>query len=400
MVGAVGDDDLGEEAVAALEAEGIDVSAVARLEGSATGVALIVVDAAGENQIAVASGANAELGGDAVEAVLRGADGGVVLLGFEVPDAPVLAGARAARAAGLEVVVNPAPARELPFALLALSPLLTPNLDEARALAGEEDPEAAARALAAKTGAPVVVTLGADGRARGRRRVGRADPRPARRGGRHDRRRRRLQRRARLRAGGRRRADRRGRLRDRGRRRVDVRRRGADGGSRPARPGSRTACPRLEIYLQDHYAGSTGGLEMAKRTAKANGGTEFGGPLTRLAGEIREDRDALKRIMARLDVSPAPVKAGLAWAAEKAGRLKPNGQLRGYSPLGRMVEIEALITGVSGKLSLWRALQQIAPSEPRLDAAQLADLAARAEDQLARLHDLRDRAAAIAFVAG
>jgi len=156
----------------------------------------------------------------------------------------------------------------------------------------------------------------------------------------------------------------------------------------------------LEIYLQDHYAGSTGGLEMAKRTAKANGGTEFGGPLTRITGEIREDRDALKRVMARLEVKPAPVKAGLAWAAEKAGRLKPNGQLRGYSPLGRMVELEALITGVSGKLSLWRALQQVAPGEPRLDAAQLAELEGRAEDQLGRLHDLRDRAAAIAFVSG
>ena len=163
MVGAVGDDDLGEEAVAALEAEGVDVSAVARLEGSATGVALIVVDAAGENQIAVASGANAELDADAVEAVLAGADGGVVLLGLEVPDAPVLAGARAARAADLQVVVNPAPARELPDALLALSPAHPQLETEARALAGEEDPEAAARALAAKTGAPVVVTLGADG---------------------------------------------------------------------------------------------------------------------------------------------------------------------------------------------------------------------------------------------
>jgi ribokinase len=163
MVGAVGDDDLGEEAVAALRDEGVDVAAVARLEGSATGVALIVVDEAGENQIAVASGANAELGADAVEATLREADGGVALLGFEVPDAPVVAGARAARAAGLEVVVNPAPARPLPPALLEQSPLLTPNLDEARALAGEQDPEAAARALAASTGAPVIVTLGADG---------------------------------------------------------------------------------------------------------------------------------------------------------------------------------------------------------------------------------------------
>lgn len=153
----------------------------------------------------------------------------------------------------------------------------------------------------------------------------------------------------------------------------------------------------LEIYLQDHYAGSTGGLEMAKRSAKANQGTEFGAPLARIAAEIREDRDALKRIMARCDVNPAPVKAALAWGAEKAGRLKPNGQLRGYSPLGRIVELEALITGVSGKLSLWRALNQVAPGDPRLDAAQLADLEGRAEDQLTRLHDLSDRAAAIAF---
>jgi hypothetical protein len=153
----------------------------------------------------------------------------------------------------------------------------------------------------------------------------------------------------------------------------------------------------LEIYLQDHYAGSTGGLELAKRAAKENAGTEFGGPLTRLAGEIDDDRDALKRIMARLEVSAAPVKATLAWAAEKAGRVKPNGQLRGYSPLGRVVEVEALISGVTGKLSLWRALGQLAPGEPRLDAAQLADLAGRAEDQLARLHELRDRAATVAF---
>ena len=155
----------------------------------------------------------------------------------------------------------------------------------------------------------------------------------------------------------------------------------------------------LEIYLQDHYAGSTGGLELAKRTAKENEGTEFGGPLTRIAGEIREDRDALKRIMDGLDVSAAPVKAGLAWAAEKAGRVKPNGQLRGYSPLGRMVEVEALISGVTGKLNLWRTLQQVVPGEPRLDLHQLEDLERRAQDQLSRLHELRDRAAVIAFPA-
>ena len=70
LVGAVGDDDLGAGALAELAAEGIDVSAVARLGDGPTGVALIVVDAAGDNQIAVASGANHALDPDAVRAAV------------------------------------------------------------------------------------------------------------------------------------------------------------------------------------------------------------------------------------------------------------------------------------------------------------------------------------------
>ncbi len=163
MVGAVGSDDLGDEAVADLAGEGVDVSAIARVTAP-TGVALIAVDEAGENQIAVASGANNELTPAAVEAALAGAEpGGVVLIGLEVPDAPVLAAARAARAADLQVVLNPAPARPLPDELLALGPVLTPNEPEAAALSGEADPEAAARALTKRTGAPVVVTIGPAG---------------------------------------------------------------------------------------------------------------------------------------------------------------------------------------------------------------------------------------------
>lgn len=166
FVGAVGDDDLGATALAELAAEGIDVSAIARLEGVPTGVALITVDAAGENSIAVASGANAELDADAVRAALDGRlDGppGVVLLVNEIPEAAVLAGARAAAAAGWRVVLNPAPARPLAPELLAVGPLLTPNASEACALAGEADPVVAARALAWSTGAPVLVTRGARG---------------------------------------------------------------------------------------------------------------------------------------------------------------------------------------------------------------------------------------------
>ncbi len=164
MVGAVGADDLGDEAVRELAAEGVDVGAVARLDGVATGVAAIMVDSRGENQIAVASGANGALEGPAVEAALErllAAPGGVVLLGHEVPEAAVEAGLRAARAAGWTAVLNPAPARTLPGELAGV--LLTPNADEARALAADDDVEAAARALAGRTDAPVLVTLGAEG---------------------------------------------------------------------------------------------------------------------------------------------------------------------------------------------------------------------------------------------
>jgi ribokinase len=161
FAGAVGTDDLGEEALAQLAAEGVDVSGAARLDDVPTGVAVIVVDDHGENQIAVASGANGELTGTMVERALDLSGDGVVLLGHEVPEDAVLAGARAAVAAGWTAILNPAPARPLPSGLDGV--LLTPNADEARALTGEDDVEAAARALAAVTGAPVLVTLGAGG---------------------------------------------------------------------------------------------------------------------------------------------------------------------------------------------------------------------------------------------
>jgi ribokinase len=159
LVAAIGSDPFGDEALELLEREGIDTAAVARVEAS-TGVALIAVDAAGENQIAVAAGANDALDADVVERAVRAAGAGVVVLSQEVPEAAVLA---AARAAPGPVVLNPAPVRPIRDELARLGPILTPNAGEARALSGEPEPEAAARALAARTGAPVLVTLGADG---------------------------------------------------------------------------------------------------------------------------------------------------------------------------------------------------------------------------------------------
>jgi ribokinase len=166
FIGAVGDDPLADEVVDGLRAAGVATGGVARLPGAATGVALIVVDAQGENQIAVASGANGLLS-EALVALALGplepAPGSVCLVGFEVGDEAVMAAALWARERELLLVVNPAPARPLPAGLEALGPIMTPNRGEATSLTGREDLSAAAAALRARTGSPVVVTLGASG---------------------------------------------------------------------------------------------------------------------------------------------------------------------------------------------------------------------------------------------
>jgi ribokinase len=165
LIGAVGADDDGRRTLEDLRAAGVDVAGVAVLDDVATGAALIVVDAAGENQIAVASGANDAVPvahvRTALEVALPGA--GCVLVSAEVPDAAVEAAVAAAVDAGVPCVLNPAPAREALLVAADRGAVLTPNAGEARALTGREDPLDAARALAARTGAAVVVTLGGDG---------------------------------------------------------------------------------------------------------------------------------------------------------------------------------------------------------------------------------------------
>ena len=151
LIGAVGDDDLGAGALAELRGEGVDVERVAVLAGVPTGAALIVVDTAGENQIAVGAGANHALEPRVVVAALRERlDGcGCVVVSAELDDACVLAAVRTALDAGVPCVLNPAPARDGLGDALALGPIVTPNAGEAAQL----PPPAG----------PVVETRGAEG---------------------------------------------------------------------------------------------------------------------------------------------------------------------------------------------------------------------------------------------
>ncbi len=162
FIGAVGDDDLGREALAALSAEGIDVRSTGVVNGVATGVALIVVDDAGENQIAVAPGANARVGPSDVDAALTDLEAGsIVLASLEIPIATVRRAAERSRDLGATFVLNPAPTVSGTADLLSFASVVTPNVGELAALAGAT---AGAGALARRhPGLRVIVTRGAEG---------------------------------------------------------------------------------------------------------------------------------------------------------------------------------------------------------------------------------------------
>jgi hypothetical protein len=151
----------------------------------------------------------------------------------------------------------------------------------------------------------------------------------------------------------------------------------------------------LKIYLQDHLAGATAGTELARRAAGSNEGTPLGEFLAGLADEIAKDREVLIEIMESLEISPDKVKNAMGWGAEKLGRLKPNGQLTGYSPLSRIVELEGLTVGVRGKLSLWENLRATFGEE--VAGRSLDGLIERAKRQLEGLGEHRTEAARLAF---
>src|SRR4051812_36278737 len=153
----------------------------------------------------------------------------------------------------------------------------------------------------------------------------------------------------------------------------------------------------LAIYFNDHLAGATVGVELARRLAGENKGTTYAKPLRRLAKEIEEDRDALKDLMERFDVGTDPLKFAGAWIGEKVGRLKLNGELMSYSPLSRLEELEMLSLGVEGKASLWRSLSTAIDGDARADGIDFDTLNARAAGQREILEDLRRRAALEAF---
>jgi ribokinase len=172
MVGKIGDDDIGERLRAGLKTAGVNTRAVAPVAGTSSGVALIATDRSGQNSIIVIPGANGKLLPSditRVEQLIRSA--AIVLLQLEVPLETVARTIELARKHAVPVMLDPAPARSLPAALLKHVLWLTPNETEAAALCGAANSgmpgarqvKGYAEELLSRTRGYVVLKLGARG---------------------------------------------------------------------------------------------------------------------------------------------------------------------------------------------------------------------------------------------
>lgn len=157
---------------------------------------------------------------------------------------------------------------------------------------------------------------------------------------------------------------------------------------------------RLRVYLNDHLAGAIGGIRLAQRCRDNNRGNALGTFLEGIVVEIKEDERVLSGLLDDLGLPAARPKQVLAAVMEFVGRAKLNGQLSGYSPLGRLVELEGLSLGVEGKRNLWRSLREVRDRHPALGRLDYDLLIERATRQREGLEEYRLLAAREALGTG
>ncbi|RBQ34911.1 ribokinase [Rahnella aquatilis] len=169
FIACVGDDDIGERVRKQLASDHIDTQPIEAIEDTTTGVALIFVNAEGENVIGIDAGANKAVTPEYLDRYKQQVIcASALLMQLESPLETVIAAAKIAKDNGTQVILNPAPACELPDELLARVDMITPNETEAEKLTGikvdnNEDAARAAKALHDKGIATVIITLGSKG---------------------------------------------------------------------------------------------------------------------------------------------------------------------------------------------------------------------------------------------
>lgn len=115
----------------------------------------------------------------------------------------------------------------------------------------------------------------------------------------------------------------------------------------------------IQTYLNDHLAIMTGELELVERVASSNASSPLGNFMNELATQLGRQRIFIADQLTEVGGCENPVKQAATWLAEKLGRVKPNGQLMGYSDLARVIEIETLITMSQARSLLWETLDML-----------------------------------------
>ena len=150
----------------------------------------------------------------------------------------------------------------------------------------------------------------------------------------------------------------------------------------------------LAIYVHDHLAGAAFAIDLLETLRDQHRGETVGNFAAAMLIEVETDRTVLKRLADRVGSGSSPIKEAAAWLSEKVSRLKLGGDNDG---LATFEALEFLALGVLGKLSLWKALREIAPMEGRLRDLDFATLIARALDQHSQLETHRLELAKKAF---
>ncbi len=146
----------------------------------------------------------------------------------------------------------------------------------------------------------------------------------------------------------------------------------------------------LTTYLNDHLAGSVGALELLDRLIEVHQDKPIGKFFEGLRAEIQADQDELKALLGKLKVEESTVRKAGAWIAEKLSRSKIN--LDGdpaEASAGLFLALEALVLGITGKRSLWRALHAASRSLPELARLDYSGLEKRAIEQCERVEAKR-----------
>ncbi len=142
----------------------------------------------------------------------------------------------------------------------------------------------------------------------------------------------------------------------------------------------------LATYLQDHLAGSVQAIELLEMIRDRNSGKPLAQFATDLLVEIKEDREALLGVARKVGSGPSSVKEMAAWAGEKFARVKMR---QGKTAFGVFEALEYLELGIHGKWAMWRVLAALAPTDARLEGTDFDRLAGRAENQHARIDEVR-----------